>query len=181
MRQTDYVILGLLSEGPLTGYQIKRLVDLRFRFFWSESFGQLYPALKALAAAGLIAETGGETKRNHAQRAYQIKEEGLAALKLWLARPVARESVRLEILMKLYFAHLAEAGVMAGHLRLFQERHEQDLAFLRMAEKELRAIADHDPNHPYILQVVDCGLKVNEAYLKWSRVAIKFVESRVKK
>ena len=47
-----------------------------------------------------------------------------------------------------------------------------------MADKELRSIVNDDPNHPYILQVVDCGLKVNEAYLKWSREALKFLESR---
>ncbi len=178
MRQTDYVILGLLSERPMTGYQIKRIVDLRFRFFWSESFGQLYPAHRSLHAAGLIEETGADTKRSHAQRTYKIKQEGLAALQGWLARPVERESVRLEILMKLYFSHLTEAEVMAGQVRLFQEKHEQDLAMLRMADKELRSIVNDDPNHPYILQVVDCGLKVNEAYLKWSREALKFLESR---
>ena len=178
MRQTDYVILGLLSEGPLTGYQIKRLVDLRFRFFWSESFGQLYPALKSLYAAGLIEETGTFTKRNHAQRTYKIKEEGLAALRWWLTQPVERESVRLEMLMKLYFGHLTEAEIMVGHIRRFQERHEQDMVMLRMAEKELQTILSQDPNHPYILQVVDCGLKVNEAYLNWSREALKFLESR---
>lgn len=54
MRQTEYVILGLLSESPLTGYQIKRIIDVRFHFFWNESYGQLYPALKSLNATGLI-------------------------------------------------------------------------------------------------------------------------------
>jgi PadR family transcriptional regulator AphA len=181
MRQTDYVVLGLLSEGPLTGYQIKKLVGLRFRFFWSESFGQLYPALKSLAAGGLIEETGTETKRNHAQRTYKIREGGLAALRQWLGQPVERESVRLEILMKLYFAHLAEAGAMAEHLKLFRERHEQDLALLKAAGMELKSIIGEDPNHPYILQVVDCGLKVNEAYLAWSREAVKFLESKENK
>jgi DNA-binding PadR family transcriptional regulator len=48
MKQTDYVILGLLSEAPMTGYTIKRLIDIRFKFFWNESYGQLYPELRAL-------------------------------------------------------------------------------------------------------------------------------------
>ena len=47
MRQTDYVILGLLAERPLSGYQIKKIIDIRFQFFWSESFGQIFPALKS--------------------------------------------------------------------------------------------------------------------------------------
>ena len=56
LRQTDYVILGLLAEQPLSGYQIKKIVDIRFQFFWSESFGQIFPALKSLALAGLVEE-----------------------------------------------------------------------------------------------------------------------------
>ena len=28
MRQTDYVILGLLAEQPLSGYMIKKIVDI---------------------------------------------------------------------------------------------------------------------------------------------------------
>ena len=54
MRQTDYVILGLLAERPLSGYQIKKIIDIRFQFFWSESFGQIFPALKSLAAQGFL-------------------------------------------------------------------------------------------------------------------------------
>ncbi|MCK7479112.1 MAG: PadR family transcriptional regulator [Candidatus Moduliflexus flocculans] len=54
---TKYVILGLLTEAPLSGYEIKKLVDIRFRFFWSESYGQIYPELKRLTAMGLIDES----------------------------------------------------------------------------------------------------------------------------
>ena len=56
MRQTDYVILGLLAEQPLSGYQIKKIIDIRFSFFWSESFGQIFPALKSLASEGFVEE-----------------------------------------------------------------------------------------------------------------------------
>ena len=42
-RKTRYVILGLLLEGSLSGYDIKKIIDTRFSFFWSESYGQLYP------------------------------------------------------------------------------------------------------------------------------------------
>ena len=56
LRQTDYVILGLLGERPMSGYEIKKVVDIRFRFFWNESFGQIFPSLKRLLEEGLIAE-----------------------------------------------------------------------------------------------------------------------------
>jgi DNA-binding PadR family transcriptional regulator len=178
MRQTDYVILGLLSESPLTGYQIKRIIDIRFRFFWSESYGQIYPRLKSLQTQGLIEETDSTVERNRSQKTYQIKPEGLVALQHWLEQPVERESVRLEILLKMYFSHLITADAMISHLRVFQEAHEKDLQLIKMARKELKSIIDKDPNHQYVLRVVDFGEKVNEAYINWSRKTIKFLEGR---
>jgi len=181
MKQTDYVILGLLSESPLTGYQIKRIIDIRFRFFWSESYGQIYPRLKSLQIQGLIEETDSTIKRNRSQKTYQIKPEGLAALLHWLEQPVERESVRIELLLKMYFSHLITADTMVSHLRGFQEAHEKDLQLIQMAERELKAIIGKDPNHPYVLRVIDFGEKINEAYINWSRETIKFLESRREK
>ena len=51
---TGYVILGMLGKGPMSGYEIKALVDRSTRFFWAASYGQIYPELRRLAAAGLI-------------------------------------------------------------------------------------------------------------------------------
>lgn len=176
-RQTDFVILGLLSESPLTGYQIKKIINMRFRFFWNESYGQLYPALKSLSHDGLIEEISSEdTKR--AQKTYRIKQDGLNALQKWIQEPVQHESVRFEILMKMYFSHLVEAEVMIHHLLIFQQAHEQDLNMLKMFEKELKPIIDQDPNHPYVLRVIDFGQKVYEAYLEWTKETLLFLESR---
>lgn len=181
MKQTNYVILGLLSESPLTGYQIKKIIDIRFRYFWSESYGQLYPTLKELNQKGFITiiETEGEKKRS--QITYQITNDGLSTLCSWLGQPVERESVRLEILLKMYFSHLVEPTVMIGHIREFQKKHEQDLFILDLFEQELQAIIDKDPIHPYVLRIIDFGQKINRAYLDWSLETIKFLESQVKK
>jgi PadR family transcriptional regulator AphA len=177
VRQTDYVILGLLSESPLTGYQIKKLIDVRFRFFWSESYGQIFPALKALCASGMTEEieTGDEKKRS--QKTYRITELGHVNLRQWLMLPVERESVRLEILLKMYFSHLTDNVVMLDHVLKFQEAHKQDLQILNLFENELKKIVDDDENHPRVLRVIDFGRKVNEAYLDWCRETILFLEN----
>ena len=180
MRQTDYVILGLLGEAPLSGYQIKKLVDLRFRFFWSESFGQIFPALRALAAQGLIAEEPLEAKQRRARKIYRITRAGEDALSAWLALPVERESYRLEILLKLYFSNRVEDEVMLGHIRTFQEAHERELELLGRFRADLERIVDQDENHPRILRVIDCGRKINAAYLAWSRETIDYLEGRGK-
>jgi PadR family transcriptional regulator, regulatory protein AphA len=179
MRQTDYVILGLLSELPLTGYQIKKLIDARFRFFWSESFGQIFPALKTLAANHSIEEIVGKGKRNRSQKAYRITGKGLDELGEWLKRPVERESIRLEILLKMYFSNLVDARIMLAHIIKFKQAHEEELRILDLFQKELEEIMNLNENHPLILRVIDFGQKTNQAYLAWSLDTIEFLERRM--
>ncbi|MDD5704159.1 MAG: PadR family transcriptional regulator [Dehalococcoidales bacterium] len=177
MRQTEFVVLGLLSESPMTGYQIKKIIDLRFRFFWNESYGQLYPTLKSLTRRGLIEETGTARKGRRNQRTYELKPQGLKELQDWLAQPVERESLRLEILLKMYFSNLVSAETMLGHVEAFREKHQRDLKWLELAKAELESIIDRHPNHPRVLRVVDFGITVNEAYLKWSGETIRYLGS----
>ncbi|MDQ2700516.1 MAG: PadR family transcriptional regulator, partial [Actinomycetota bacterium] len=61
MTPTGTVILGFLSEGEKSGYDIKSQVDTSTRFFWTASYGQIYPELKRLKEAGLIEEAGAPT------------------------------------------------------------------------------------------------------------------------
>ena len=178
LRQTDYVILGLLAEQPLSGYQIKKLVDIRFKFFWSESFGQIFPALKSLSAAGLVAECETEHTDGRAAKKYQITPAGKDALIAWLSQPVEKESLRLEILLKTYFSNYAAPGVMLNHLAAFEQSHAQQLQILGLFQKELERIPDEDENHREVLRVIDFGQKVNRAYLDWCRETRDYFEQK---
>jgi PadR family transcriptional regulator, regulatory protein AphA len=178
MRQTDYVILGLLAEQPLNGYQIKKIVDIRFKFFWSESFGQIFPALKALAAEGLVEEAAQEGAGARAARAYAITPAGKAALVNWLNQPVEKESLRLEILLKTYFSNYAAPETMLTHLRAFEESHACQLHILGLYQAELEKIQDEDENHREILRVINFGQKANRAYLDWCRETQVYFEQK---
>ena len=92
-RKTQYVILGLLTEQPLSGYDIKKIIDFRFKFFWNESYGQIYPELKQLIEKGYIQTLSNETDRG--KQLYQITELGLDHLKKWLEVKPDTETMRL--------------------------------------------------------------------------------------
>jgi hypothetical protein len=102
----------------------------------------------------------------------------MEALRAWLAQPVEKESVRLEILRKMYFSHLVGADIMLGHVRNFRAAHEADLRTLEAFEKELKAIERDDPAHPAILRVIDFGLKANRAYLDWCAETETYLKGR---
>ena len=40
--------------GPESGYDVKAVVDRSVRFFWTASYGQIYPELRRLSDAGLV-------------------------------------------------------------------------------------------------------------------------------
>ncbi len=67
MKKTRFVILGLLNEEPLSGYDIKKIIDIRMSFFWQESYGQIYPELAKLREEGLVEQISGsaEVERKH--------------------------------------------------------------------------------------------------------------------
>jgi len=47
-KKMDYVLLGLLSHEPMTGYEMKKRLDTTLRFFWGGSYGSIYPTLNQL-------------------------------------------------------------------------------------------------------------------------------------
>jgi DNA-binding PadR family transcriptional regulator len=49
-------VLGLLRESPLHGYELRKRLNTVLGSFRALSYGSLYPALRDLQAAGLIAE-----------------------------------------------------------------------------------------------------------------------------
>src|ERR1035441_9620557 len=51
--RTAYVLLGLLSIEPnQSGYDLRKAIESSVGYFWGESYGQIYPTLKRLAAGG---------------------------------------------------------------------------------------------------------------------------------
>src|ERR1700709_2182699 len=77
---TAYVILGMIRGAPRSGYEIKAVVDETTRFFWAASYGQIYPELKRLSEAGLVA--GVDTPPAGRKRTtYEITADGGEALK----------------------------------------------------------------------------------------------------
>lgn len=52
---TTYALLGLITAGYRTGYEMKRMIDQSLNHFWKISYGQIYPALRQLTEAGWAA------------------------------------------------------------------------------------------------------------------------------
>jgi len=51
-------VLGLLHEGPMHGYELRKRLNSQLGVFRALSYGTLYPALKELQAKGWVREQG---------------------------------------------------------------------------------------------------------------------------
>src|SRR2546428_7414477 len=95
-----YAILGVLSRRPMSGYDVKKLIERSIAHFWSESYGQIYPILNRLAAEGL-AERRRERQRGKPDPpVLSVPFHGLAELPRRLALPPRLETMRSEFLLK---------------------------------------------------------------------------------
>src|SRR5271155_393800 len=79
-----YVVLGMVSLGARSGYEIKRDVERSIRFFWTISQAQIYPGLERLEGEGLISGREIPTGRRR-RRVFEIPDAGRAELRGWLA------------------------------------------------------------------------------------------------
>ena len=48
------VCLGILTEGPASGYDLKKEFESTFGHFFAAGYGSIYPALSSLAEQGLV-------------------------------------------------------------------------------------------------------------------------------
>ena len=126
---TAYVILGMLGLGARTGYDVKGIVDQSTRFFWAASYGQIYPELRKLSAAGLVegkASPQGGRRRN----VYRLTPTGRRELQDWLGVDADVFELRDEGLLKLFFAEAAGTDAAIQALESKRREHERVLAHL---------------------------------------------------
>jgi PadR family transcriptional regulator, regulatory protein PadR len=77
---TDSLLLYLLSESPMYGYQIIKELRSRSKGYFNYKEGTLYPALHRLESAGLILGSWQLLANGQQRKYYRITEKGLLRL-----------------------------------------------------------------------------------------------------
>lgn len=165
-RKTRYVLLGLLQEEQLTGYDMKKAIDMRMASFWAESYGQIYPTLNALLEEGLVS-VHAEDKGNREKRVYAITKQGRSEFLWWLMQENEKETTRHEFLLKLFLSTPAQSATLRRHVQAYRLRCQQQLALYQMAQAQLEKIQALHSNHRQILMVLSLGIRMQQLYLGW--------------
>ena len=171
-KSTSFVLLGALAAGgPMTGYELRNWIGDAVGDFWSESFGQIYPELRRLAAEGLVApaERDGEGK------AYRLTAAGRSALTDWLARAPQAERRRSELMLKLYFGRFLGTDTAAGLVFGALERASRRVTELEAAAETLQRGETRGEELVFALLVSQRSLAAARADLAWAERAAEAV------
>lgn len=175
MKKTRYVILGLLQEEELSGYEIKKVINIRMSFFWQESFGQIYPELSKMKEEGLVETTDSEStgKSKLEKIKYRITPLGREEIKKWMESENEKDHIRSEFLLKMYFATDENTAEIKKHLEEFKAEAEQKVFLFNLFKQELTKLASLHNNHRHILKVLDLGLRQAQLYVEWSTAVLE--------
>ncbi len=177
----EYAILGMLGDGPLHGYELRKRLAIVLGPFRPLSYGSLYPALHRISARGLI--TGAEVtaaidtsapplSARRARVVYALTGDGKEAFAAWVNEtgPEAWDDEGFATHLAFFSRTEARARVRILHGR--RSRLEERVALLRESMTRSRERVD-----AYTLQLQQHGLESAEREVRWLSELIEAEES----
>ena len=171
MATNSYAILGLISFGEMSGYDLKRFADQSIHYFyWSPAVSQIYSELRRLKSMGFVTERRVEQQTRPDKRLYRITLSGREELQRWLDDPDVDQDVRKsKLLLKLFFGRDTSLEVVINQLLTRLSQMEDRLAQYEQIEKEIKDLDDW--LHPYL--VLQSGLVHTRAEIEWVSGALE--------
>lgn len=159
----ELAVLGLLKERAMHGYELKRQLGQRLGFFWTVSFGSLYPTLKKLARRGLVEKVLDPDQTSRRRQVYRITEAGEHAFLDLIAE--GTHSAWEEEKFPLRFAFFRYLKPET-RIRLLQRRRDY-LEDKLVEGRESLTRARRGRADPYTLSLMRHGVEVTEHDIAW--------------
>ncbi|MGO2926966.1 MAG: PadR family transcriptional regulator, partial [Leuconostoc citreum] len=91
------IILGILKNGPHTGYEINDILQTRLNHFFDATFGMIYPTLKKLEAEGLVTKQQVTQTDKPNKNIYQITDTGMTVFQKALREPTSDDVLKSDV------------------------------------------------------------------------------------
>ncbi|MGH3362914.1 MAG: PadR family transcriptional regulator [Nocardioides sp.] len=158
----ELAVLGLLHEGPMHGYELRKRLNLMLGWGRVLSYGSLYPALKKMLRGDLIEELAPRTVSRRPRIVYQLTEAGDAEFQRLMSEvgPTAWEDDNFDI----RFAFFGRTD-MEIRLRVLEGRRSRLQERLERVQKEL-AMTQQEVNR-YAAELQRHGVESVEREVRW--------------
>lgn len=169
-----YLVLGLLAEAPMTGYEIKKRIGKTLKSVTSVSYGTLYPILHRLLDEGAVQMEEQVQAHRPVRKVYQITERGQQELAEWLQQPPGADQIRREFLLKLYLARDLPPDTIQQFLR---QRRAATLAHLNELQQTQDSLNGNMPLTQH--WVNDYTIAMCQAELQWLNRLMAQIEANL--
>jgi DNA-binding PadR family transcriptional regulator len=149
----ELAVLGLLHEGPMHGYELRKRLTLMLGWGRVLSYGTLYPALKKMLRAALIEESPSPTSAitGRPRIVYAVTEGGHREFERLMSEvgPNAWEDDNFDIRLAFFSRADMEVRlrVLEGRRTRLQERLERIQSQLALTQKEVDRYAAELQRH----------------------------------
>jgi DNA-binding PadR family transcriptional regulator len=172
---TSFAVLGLLTFGARSGYDLLKLAETSIGFFWTPARSHVYSELKRLSSLGLVAHERVEQTDRPSKRVYSITTSGRSALRRWLEGPALEpDQVRSQFLLKVFFGALMDRDALVELVERRRDEAERTAAQLR----EIDARIDGEDRWLFPRLTLRHGLVRADGVVAWAEDTIRELSDR---
>src|ERR1051325_690197 len=100
---TEFAVLGLLSFGERSGYEMKKAAERGVGYVWTAAKSHVYAVLPRLVEGGYATTRRVTQERRPDKQVYKITRKGERAFKEWLEAPIEERGGRRPLLLTEFF------------------------------------------------------------------------------
>ena len=182
----DNALLGLLNHRPMTGYDLKKILDHPMGFFWVAQMSQIYRELNKLEEKGLVKSEIESQERRPDRKVYQLTKEGKETFLNWLNKFPDRlsELYRSRFLMRIFFSSQIKLDELAFQIKRYKKEKEEQSRCLNKVEQW---IADYTRGKKYKDDTFYWNLIVKKGHkniaggIEWADECLQLIEQKRRK
>lgn len=165
----QFLILGVLLDGPLSLYDVRKRFAAGISLFYAASYGSIQRALGQLVAHGWVTTADAEDSRRH-KKLYIINDTGRRAWREWMYAPTTASDAEPTMLAKVYLLGRLPATDRGACLAALRARISADTDRLSSLAAELDAADvpdDVQEVYRYRRATLDYGLRAHVLAREW--------------
>jgi PadR family transcriptional regulator, regulatory protein AphA len=167
-------VLGLVDR-PISGYDLRKLIETSVGYLWRPSKTQLYAVLPRLVAERLATSRSIEQQDRPDKQVYRITAAGRAVTRKWLDEADDEaDPDRSTFVLKLFFGGQADRDSIIPQVRVFRDAYAERLAVYEA--KRSTDPVEHLASDQFTRITLRYGIARARAAVEWADAAIEELE-----
>ena len=174
-------ILGLLSYGSMTGYDVKKLFSESLNFFWNTQTSQIYRELDTIEKKEWVTSEYIVQNDKPNKKVFTLSDKGTSELVRWLDEHSVENTLKIrdEMTMRVFFGANGDKGALKKELIEYKKMNEEFYERLKKSEGELdyrEKLTDKNGEKIYWLMAIKRGYYTATSNIHWVDECLKLIE-----